>query len=181
MLAETSNGLAGTLAQGVRLQGESQPYEPPNPEDYPHPVDGRCRFEATFGAISVEGLTDFKRGAPWAKRRVIQGVGDGRFFTIEVSYLEGEKALCIDGKPQPCDPRSNSYEHVLRTMNDWSRRFGRSGLMTGAFPHARFAWATYLLSAALWRSCRDRTGVEVEGLDRLLGDPPGMGVANFLA
>ena len=103
--------------------------------------------------MRVEGLTDFKRGAEWAKRRVIRGIGDGRPFEIEVSYLEGRKSLRIDGVDQPCDPSASSYEHVLATATRWARQVGRDGLMTGLFPNPRFTHVTYQLSAALWRSC----------------------------
>lgn len=155
VLSGVKGGLSSALADGVRIAGESDLYAPPNPEAYPDPVDGRCRYRATFGDVTVSGLTDFKRGAPWAKRRVIRGLGDGRSFEIEVSYLEGAKSLRIDGVDQPCDPSANSYEHVLATSLRWSRRFGRSELMTGLFPNPRFARMTYGLSAALWQSCRD--------------------------
>jgi predicted dehydrogenase len=155
VLAHVKGGLAAALADGVRLAGESDPYEPPNPEAYPEPVDGRCRYRASFGGVAVDGLTDFKRGAPWAKRRTIRGVGDGRPFEIEVSYLEGAKSLRIDGEARPCDPSANSYEHVLATAWRWSRRSDRRELMGGLFPNPRFARATYRLSSALWQSCRD--------------------------
>jgi hypothetical protein len=87
---------------------------------------------------------------------VIRGVGDGQPFEIEASYLEGKKGLRIDGFDQDCDPLANSYESVLATVADWSRRYDRPSLMNGLFPNPGFARLTYQLSAALWRSCRDR-------------------------
>jgi predicted dehydrogenase len=158
LLATIKGGLDAALADGVRIVGESDPYEPPNPEAYPEPVDGRCRYRATFGDVAIDGLTDFKRGAPWAKRRVLRGLGDGRPFAIEVSYLEGSKSLRIDDVDQPCDPRADSYEDVLRTSLRWSRQFDRSEFMTGLFPNPRLARLTYRLSSALWRSCQDGEG-----------------------
>ncbi|HEY2156697.1 MAG TPA: hypothetical protein VGH33_13785 [Isosphaeraceae bacterium] len=157
VLASMKGGLSAALADGVRIAGESDLYHPPNPRAYATPVDGRCRYRATFGEVSVEGLTDFKRGALWAKRRVIRGLGDGRPFEVEVSYLEGAKSLRIDGIDQPCDPSANSYEQVLATLMRWSRRFDCSELMSGLFPNPRFARLTYRLSEALWRSCREGT------------------------
>jgi len=144
------------LAGGLRIEGYSAAYDPPNPEAYPYVVDGRCRFRGTIGGVRLWGLTDFKRGAPWAKSRVIRGVGDGLPFEIEASYLEGKKGLRIDGVDQPCDPSANSYESVLATLVAWSRRYDRPTLMNGLFPNPGFARLTYQLSAALWRSCRDR-------------------------
>jgi hypothetical protein len=168
LLAALKGSLSAALADGVRLLGQSEPYEPPNPDAYPTVVDGRCRFLASFGEVQVQGLTDFKRGAPWAKRRVLRGLGDGKPFEIELSYLEGAKSLRIDGVARPCDPKANSYAHVLSTATRWSRRFDRPRLMEGLFPNPRFAFMTYQFSAALWRSCRD--GAEVafgsaEGLE----------------
>jgi hypothetical protein len=157
ILSTVRGSIAAAMAGGVRLEGRSDPYEPPNPDAYPYVVDGRCRFRASLGGVRVEGLTDFKRGAEWAKRRVIRGIGDGRPFEVEVSYLEGRKSLRIDGIDQPCDPSANSYEHVLATTTRWSRQVGRPRLMEGLFPNPRFTRVTYQLSAALWRSSRDRS------------------------
>jgi predicted dehydrogenase len=156
VLATVRGSVAAALAGGVRLEASSDPYEPPNPEAYPDVVDGRCRFRASFGEVRVEGLTDFKKGAEWAKRREIRGIGDGRPFEIEVSYLEGRKSLRIDGDDRPCDRSSRSYESVLATATRWARRFDRNRLMTGLFPNPRFTHLTYQLSAALCRSSRDR-------------------------
>ena len=125
------------LAGGLRIEGTADAYDPPNPDAYPHAVDGRCRFRGAIGGVRVEGLTDFKRGAPWAKRRVIRGVGDGRPFEIEASYLEGKKGLRIDGVDQPCDPSASSYESVLATIADWGRRYDRADADGRALPEPR--------------------------------------------
>jgi hypothetical protein len=147
------------LAGGVRLTGESDLYAPPNPEAYPSPVDGRCRFRGVMGGVRVDGYTDFKRHAPWAKRRIVRGTGDGVPFEVDLSYLEGYKNLRLNGAEQPCDPRANSYAHVLITAARWARQVARDQLMAGLFPNPRFTYATYRLSSALWQSCRDRTEV----------------------
>jgi hypothetical protein len=147
------------LAGGVRLAGESDPYAPPNPEVYASPVDGLCRFRAVLGGVRLDGYTDFKRHAPWAKRRVVRGTGDGVPFEVDLSYLEGNKHLRINGAEQPCDPRANSYAHVLTTATRWARQVGRDRLMAGLFPNTRFTYATYRLSSALWQSCRERSEV----------------------
>ena len=170
LLSAVRGGVAAALADGVRLEARSDPYEPPNPEAYPYVVNGRCRFRATFGDLRVEGLTDFKRGAEWAKRRVIRGIGDGRPFEIEVSYLEGRKSLRIDGDDQPCDPSASSYEHVLATATRWARQVGRDGLMTGLYPNPRFTHVTYQLSAAL---CAQRATVRSSGSTRPRTSSPG--------
>ncbi len=156
VLGAVHGSVRASLAGGLQIEGESAEYDPPNPEAYPYPVDGRCRFRGTIGGVRVEGLTDFKRGASWAKRRVIRGVGDGRPFEIEASYLEGKKALRIDGVDQVCDPSANSYESVLATIAEWALRYDRSGLMNGLFPNPTFAKLTYQLSAGLWKSCHIR-------------------------
>jgi predicted dehydrogenase len=143
------------LTGGVRLTGESDPYVPPNPDAYPAPVDGRCRFQAVMGGVRVEGYTDFKRRAPWAKRRIVRGTGDGVPFEVDLSYLEGNKHLRINGAAQPCDPQANSYAHVLTTVTRWVRQLGRDRLMAGLFPNPRFTFATYRLSSALWQSCHE--------------------------
>jgi predicted dehydrogenase len=155
VLSALKRSVAAAVADGIRIVGQSDPYAPPNPQAYPNEVDGRCRFQAFLGDVRVEGYTDFKRGAEKAKRRVIRGLGDGNPFEIEVSYLEGEKSLRINGADQPCDPTACSYEQVLATSVRWLRQFGRAQLMRGLFPNARFARVTYQLSNALWKSCRD--------------------------
>jgi predicted dehydrogenase len=167
ILAARAGNPQAALAEGVRISGQSDPYEPPNPEAYPHVVDGRCRFQATIDDVRVEGYTDFKRGATWAKRRVIRGIGDGAPFAIEASYLEGEKSLRINGIDQSWDPKSNSYEHVLRTTVQWSRKFDRARLMEALFPNPRFARLTYQLSSALWRSCQDRREITFDSNEDL--------------
>jgi predicted dehydrogenase len=179
VLAAVKGGVPAALADGVVLAGESEPYAPPNADAYPYAVDGRCRFAGSIGGVPVEGLTDFKRGAPWVKRRVIRGIGDGAPFEIDVSYLEGRKTLRIDGVAQPWDLESDSYEHVLRTAARWARQYNRLYLMDGLFPNPRFTLAAYQLSAALWRSCRDRKEVNLPGrpADHRPGSHPSSGVS----
>ncbi len=159
VLAAVKGSLALAMAGGIRLMARSEPYLPPNPRDYPDVVDGRCVYKAMIDDVKIEGLTDFKRGAEWAKRRVIRGIGDGRPFEIEVSFLEGQKSFRIDGLEQPCDPSANSYEHVLTTATRWAREVARDELTADTYPNPRFARMTYQLSAALWRSARDRSEV----------------------
>ena len=166
--AAVNGGIDRLLDGGIRVEGESSPYVPPNPEIYPHVVDGRCAFRADLGGVSVRGLTDFKRGAPWAKRRIVRGTAGDRPFEIDASYLEGAKSLRIDGVDQPCDPVSNSYEHVLATAARWARVVGRDTLMNGLYPNPRFTHLTYQLSAALWRSCLDRAEVRFDSMAELL-------------
>jgi hypothetical protein len=167
ILAALKGSLAAALAGGVKIAGSSDSYAPPNPALYPYVVDGRCRFLASLGDVRVEGYTDFKRGSPWAKRRVLRGTGDGKLFEIEVSYLEGRKFLRIDGTPEPCDPTSSSYEHVLATSTRWARQRDRVGLMEGLFPNPRFTRVAFQISAALWRACHDRTENTFASLDDL--------------
>jgi predicted dehydrogenase len=166
--AAAGDGLDAVLSRGVRLSGESAVYAPPNPEDYPAPVDGRCAFRGDLGGVPVTGLTDFTRGAPWAKRRVVRGIGDGTAFEVEVSYLEGAKSFHVNGVDRGCDPTANSYEAVLATAGRWVREVCRDRLMSGLYPNPRFTRVTYHLSAALWRACRERSVVV---LDKSWGCP----------
>jgi hypothetical protein len=167
LLAALTGGVAAALAGGVRICGHSDPYEPPNPEAYPYVVDGRCRFRMSLGDVRIEGNTDFKRGAPWAKRRVLRGTGDGEPFEIEVSYLEGGKFLRINGAEVPSDPASCSYEHVLITATRWARQVDRLALMEGLYPNPRFTRVAYQLTAALWRACHDCTEKMFESVEDL--------------
>ena len=169
ILMAVSGEPGSALTGGVRLEGESSPYRPPNPEAYPYVVDGRCRYRMTLGGVPIEGLTDFTRGAEWAKRRIIRGIGDGVPFAIEVSFLEGAKSIRIDGLDRPCDPAADSYDGVLARAWRWAREVDRDSLMRGPYPNPRFARATYGLSAALWGSCRDGRGLEFDSLDHLNG------------
>jgi len=159
ILAHRHGSAAAALADGLRLQAQSEPYTPPNPEIYPRPVDGRCDYVLEIGDIRVEGRTNFRRGAPWFKRRVIRGVGDGRPFEVDVSYLEGRKSLRIDGEDQPCDPSADSYAQVIATFARWAGGANREALMRGLYPNPRFTRLAYRLSSALWRSSRDRAEV----------------------
>jgi len=160
--------LAEVLGSGVSIRAESEPYSPPNSELYPSVVDGRCSYQLTLSSVQIEGRTDFKAGAEFTKRRALCGRGDGRPFRIEVEYLEGQKQLIIDGKDQGVDPRSNSYESVLRTFTRWRRSVARDELMEGIYPNPAFARITYQLSSALWRDSRSRSVLHFGDLEQLL-------------
>ena len=168
VLARLRGSMVGVFDGGVGLRAESEPYAPPNPDAYPHTVDGRCRYRLSLGGVRIEGLTDFKAGAEFTKRRVLRGRGDGRGFCIELDYLEGRKRLSIDGAAQPIDPRADSYEAVLRTFARWRREKRRDELMEGIYPNPVFARITYQLSAALWRASRVRGRLDFAGLDDVL-------------
>jgi predicted dehydrogenase len=168
LLGRLQKDLATVLDQGVSVAGESEPYDPPNPEIYPYVVDGRCKYSLSIGEIRVDGLTDFKANAAWAKERVISGVGDGRPFRIEVDYLEGEKRLAINGEDRKCDPKASSYRQVITTMARWYRQVPNASLMRDAYPNPEFARVTYQLSSALWRSCQDGQTVRFTSLNDLL-------------
>ncbi len=159
LLGKLRGDLASVFESGLSVRAQAEPYIAPNPEDYPHVVDGRCRFELTLGQISVVGHTDFKSGATWTKRRVLAGTADGKPFRIEAEYLEGHKRLIINGVDQGCDPAADSYRQVLVTGSRWQRSEDPRTLMTGVFPNPAFARLTYQLSSVLWRSSID--GVEI--------------------
>ncbi len=177
LLGRLQRDLATVLDQGLSIAGESDPYDPPNPEDYPYVVDGRCKYSLSIGEIHVDGLTDFKANAAWAKRRIISGVGDGRPFRIEVDYLEGEKRLEINGEDQKCDPKASSYRQVITTIARWYQQVPSVSLKRGAFPNPEFARVTYQLSSALWRSCRDGRELRLASLADLLAFDAGFAAA----
>lgn len=155
------------FADGLSVAAASEPYCPPNPEAYPRVVDGRCEFRLALAGATIEGRTDFKRGAPWAKRRILRGTADGRPFVIEVDYLEGCKRLTIDGEEQAIDPAADSYAAVIETLGDWRAAASARELMTGLYPNPRFARLTYQLSSALWRSSRERKPIALASLEAL--------------
>lgn len=160
------------LDRGVSVSAESEPYVPPNPDAYPRPVDGRCRFDLTIGQVQVRGDTNFKRGATWAKRREVRGLADGRPFEVVVDYLEGRKQLTIDGRPQPIDPAASSYEQVLLTAGCWHREVGPAELARGVYPTPPFARFAYQLSAALWGSSHGRRPLRFASAADLLAFAP---------
>ena len=159
ILGGLRGGAHEALADGVRLEARSEPYRPPNPALSPPPVDGRCDFRMAIGGVRVDGRTNFRSGAPWSKRRVIRGRGDGRAFEIDISYLEGAKSLRIDGRDQSCDPSADSYAQVLATFGRWAGGVDRDELNRGHYPNPRFTRLAYRLSSALWLACRDRSEV----------------------
>ena len=161
LLARLRGGLDGVFADGLSVTARAEPYVPPNPRAYPHAVDGRCRYTLRLGEVTVEGLTDFKRGAEPTKRRVIKGVADGRPFTIEADYQEGAKQFVIDGVRQDHDPSTDSYVEVLRTLAKWRERVSPSELMHGLYPNPSFARLTYQLSGVLWRAGYDRGDIRL--------------------
>ncbi len=150
-----------TLDRGLVLSATAEPYDPPNPDAYPHVVDGRCNFDMTIGETAIHGHTDFKRHAPWRKQRVIRGTGDGTSFEIDVDYLEGAKYLRIDGQDQRVDPAGSSYEAVLLGIQKWHREVPPTNLMRGVYPNPDFALLTYQLSSALWRASYDREKIHL--------------------
>ena len=169
VLAHVQGSLDAVLSRGLSAEAESQPYEPPNPEVYPYVVDGRCRYRLRLGEVPVEGLTDFKRGAPWTKRRVVRGRGDGRPFQIDAEYLEGGKRLVINGLAHTDVAESSSYAEVITAYGAWAQRVPRETLLSQLYPNPRFARVTYQLSSVLWRSSWQRAPVSLGSLDELLG------------
>ena len=168
LLARVRGSVAEVLDDGVGIRAEAESYAPPNPERYPYVVDGNCRYQLSLGSLKIEGLTDFKAGAEFTKRRVLRGSGDGQPFRIEAEYLEGHKRLNINGVEQTVDPRVNSYESVLQTFTRWRSQLAREALMEGIYPNPAFARITYQLSSALWRASRSRSVIRFADLDQLL-------------
>jgi hypothetical protein len=155
------------LADGVRVNARSEPYVPPNPEAYACVVDGRCDYQLALGALTVEGVTNFKRGAPWTKRRVLRGRGDGQPFVIEADYLEGKKWLRINGVDQGWDATASSYEAILSTWASWRTTVPPATLLRSVYPNPRLAWLAFQLSGALWRASHESRRIELADLPAL--------------
>jgi len=177
LLAALRGSSEAALAEGVSVEARSEPYGPPNPEIYPYVVDGRCEFRLSLGRVVVEGTTNFKRGASWAKRRLLRGYGDGQPFVIEADYLEGKKYLRINGVDQGWDAAASSYEAILSTMARWRATVPAATLLRGGYPNPRLAWLAFQLSGALWRSSREGRPVEVADLKALDGFDSGFRAA----
>ena len=167
VLGTLRGSLDAPLSDGVTVSANSEPYAPPNPELYQDVVDGRCDFQLALGPVRVQGLTNFKRGAPWTKRRVLQGRGDGRPFVIEANYLEGKKQLVIDGVDQGWDAAACSYGAILSTWADWRATVPPSTLLRGVYPNPRLAWLAFQLSEALWRASHGAGRIELSYLPAL--------------
>ena len=156
LFAHMPAGLEGALDSGLRVTGDSQLYCPPNPQDYPVPMDGKLDAEVLIGETEVRFHTDFKAGADLTKRRVIEGIGDGKPFRIEAEHLEGQKYLIVNGVREDSPPDADAYEQVIMRSIHWARRRDHDAITTDLqYPNAPFAWYTYLLSAMLWDSCAE--------------------------
>ncbi len=168
ILAHVSGGLERALADGLMLKASAEPYLPPNPAAYNHIVDGKCEYHLTIGDVQIAGRTDFKRGAPWGKRRGIRGKVDGRPFKIVVDFLEGKKLLFIDDKPHDAVIHTNSYAEVIKGVSRLRQQATRSEILTGIYPHPAFARLAYQLSSALWRSSWEKKWIILESQQELL-------------
>lgn len=168
LLASVKGSVAAALEGGLSATARAEPYEPPNPQDYPAVVDGQCQYGLRLGPTTVTGRTDFKRGAEWAKRRTIRGTAAGLPFAIEADYLEGRKRLVINGQSHADVVATDSYAEVIKTCGAWHRSVAVERLMAGLYPNPAFAQATYQMSGVLWRSSRQAQPVELASLDALL-------------
>ena len=167
LLGKTKGALEAVLADGFSVTASAEPYDPPNPEIYPYVVDGKCDFELSIGNLHIVNHTDFKKGAEFKKQRIIKGLADKKPFTLEVNFLENGKHLVIDGVKQNFDPGANSYESVISTLWNWYKKVDRHELMHGLYPNPPFAWMTYQLSSAIWKSSWDRREINLSSPNEL--------------
>jgi len=167
LLAALRGGLEAVLPTGVSVNARSSPYSPPNPEIYPYVVDGRCDYRLTLGRLTVEGISSFKRGASWTKRRILRGRADGQPFVIEADYLEGSKYLRINGVDQGWEATSSSYEAILSTLNQWRTGVSPTTLLRGVYPNPRLAWLAFQLSGVLWSSSHEQRQIDLPDLAAL--------------
>ena len=173
LLGRLRGGLEDVLLDGLVVSGASEPYNPPNPEEYPYVVDGRFEGDLRFGDVPVHLTTDFKRGAEWTKRRSIRGIGDGEPFCIEAEYLEGSKSLRFNGRDAGVAPDANSYEKAVEGLWEWRCSVPREVLLSGVYPNPGFAYATYLISSMLWDACSTGQAVWVGSKEELDAYAPG--------
>jgi len=167
-MAQTHGGLTESLAEGLTVKATARPYSPPNPAEYAYVVDGRCEYSIEWGPTTIRGLSDFKRGAPWAKRRIVRGTADGRPFEIDVNYLDTERGLRINGQERPDLAAADSYQAILRTAWGWLAEIDAETLRTGLYPNPNFTHLTYQLSSLLWRSSYGNEAVSVADERELL-------------
>jgi predicted dehydrogenase len=168
LLGSVEGDMEAVFDGGLTATAEALPYSPPNPQDYPYVVDGQVIYKLQLGDVQVDGRTDFKSGAPFSKRKVIRGMADGQPFTIEADHLEGSKYLRINGQDQGFAPDASAYQHIIRTLGNWSRNMDPVWLMHGAFPNPRFARLTYQLSSVLWRSSFLGESMRLESCEELI-------------
>ncbi len=167
VLGTLRGSLDAALAGGVGVSARSEPYVPPNPEAYACVVDGRCDYQLALGPLTVEGVTNFKRGARWTKRRALRGRGDGQPFVIEADYLEGKKLLRINGVDQGWDATASSYEAILSTWASWRTTVPPVTLLHGVYPNPRLAWLAFQLSGTLWRASYEGKRIELANVAAL--------------
>ena len=53
VLATLRGSFAAITDGGATVSAKSEPYCPPNPEVYPHIVDGRCEFQLSLGRLQI--------------------------------------------------------------------------------------------------------------------------------
>jgi len=167
LLATLRGGLEAMLPDGVSVRATSSPYGPPNPELYPYVVDGRCDYRLELGRLTVDGITNFNRGAAWSKRRILRGRADGQPLVLEADYLEGSKYLRINGVDQRWDATSSSYEAILSTLDQWRAEVPATTLLRGVYPNPCLAWLAFQLSGALWKSSHEERPIQVADLAAL--------------
>ena len=63
-------GLEPALDRGLKLRAAAQSYDPPNPEAYPHAVDGRCQYRLQLGDCRIQGLTVGLSALPGMRRNI---------------------------------------------------------------------------------------------------------------
>jgi predicted dehydrogenase len=168
LLGKVTRNWKKVLEQGVSVTAESQPYKPPNPQDYEHTVDGRCEYTGQIGETQICGLTDFKSGAENSKRRIVHGTTDGQSFKIDAEYFEGEKQLFINNRKVDFNPQSSSYEGILQGVLSWCDDFQPIEIRDGIHPNPRLAHLTYQLSSMLWESSHTRAPATAANYDDLL-------------
>jgi len=166
LLAKVHGSVSSVIAEDAIVSANSEPYVPPNPEEYPQPVDGRCEYSLQLGKTHIRGLTDFKRNAVATKRRIILGMADGQPFEIDAEYLEGRKHLLINRQRIDIDPAASSYAAIVESMLRWRHDFRPVAVREGIYSNPRLAHLAYQLSSAIWKSAHQGGSIDVPMIHR---------------
>ncbi len=164
-------GWEEVFSGGMRVDAVARRYTPPNPQDYACPVDGFCEARMRIGDAELRLKTDFTAGVIPHKRRVLEGVGDGRPFRIESGHLEGGQLLLINGERVDL-PGESQYAAVYGTIGHWRRALSLEDFNGGPYPNLRMAVLACGMASMLWDAGAGHT-VTAADLHGVYGYRPG--------
>lgn len=153
--------------QGLTVQGYSELYDPPNPQDYTFsPVDGKVNGVLQAGRMRIELYTNFKiRGAKAYKRIITAGIADGKPFTIEAIYDGKQEVIKANGEVLPDIEFHNRFKNII--LNSWILH-QKEKTCYSIKPDVNFSWLVFGLSSALWKSCSENKTLHFESEEKLM-------------